>query len=735
MGDRNSVVVGNSVNIINAPPIFTGKQRELDGFLTRVELVFRTRPTLYNTDRVRVDYVISYFSGKPLEWASVLMKNNSNVLNDYREFIERLKANFGSYRYDTVVANGKLDNIRQKRLGQVLEYITEFQRISQNSSFNESARIYMFLKGLHPQLREKLAFIESNPTSMEQLISSTILVEDMMKRNSLSEFYFNGRRAGEPMDVDVFRISSDRKRKRYINIQGSSGKYNENKNNFEEDKKNGLCFLCKQPGHLKFNCPNRKKTNKVLRIVKDDTSSTENPKIFKVGVLENKKDLNLIDFYLSTNEVPEFKVRVLIDSGSELNFIDPNLAKDFGINFERVESFRVSGVSDGVASVWEKTEKCMLRCRNHLEVIQLYGLKVPGVDVILGLPWIKKHNPLAFYDSKKITFSSGYCARHCNHGKRRRNTRKKSKKNQLDHEVLDKSLTKKFYDEVSPKESLKKEEKEYVKGRLVRTINDDSDSEEEEIYNKKVKCIVSKINETCNSNSNSNNELCNKNDELNKKDLVSVPTQYLEFTEVFNEKNCEVLPPHRPYDCEIKLKDNSTLFYGPLYPLTEIEREELKKYINENLQKGFIRKSTSPAGAPILFVKKKDGSLRLCIDYRKLNDMTIRNSYPLPLISDLIDRVKKAKIFTKLDLKSAYNLVRIKEGDEYKTAFRTRYGHFEYLVMPFGLKNAPATFQHFINDVLSEYLDDFVISYIDDILVYSNNIEVVHQILVRVQHQ
>jgi len=201
----------------------------------------------------------------------------------------------------------------------------------------------------------------------------------------------------------------------------------------------------------------------------------------------------------------------------------------------------------------------------------------------------------------------------------------------------------------------------------------------------------------------------------------------MEFKEVFNEKNCDKLPPHREYDCEIKLKDKSNLFYGPLYPLTEVERDELKKYLNENLKKGFIRKSTSPAGAPILFVKKKDGSLRLCVDYRKLNDITIRNSYPLPLISDLLDRVRNAKIFTKLDLKSAYNLVRIKAGDEFKTAFRTRYGHYEYLVMPFGLKNAPATFQHFINDVLSDYLDEFVISYIDDILVYSNNVEEHHE--------
>ncbi len=132
MGDRVDRVAAanNSGSIINAPPLFTGKQRELEGFLTRVQLVFRTRPTLYNTDRVRVDFVISYFSGKPLEWASSLMRNNSDILNHYDEFVDRLRANFGSYRYDTVVANGKLDNLRQKKLGQVLDYITEFQRIN-----------------------------------------------------------------------------------------------------------------------------------------------------------------------------------------------------------------------------------------------------------------------------------------------------------------------------------------------------------------------------------------------------------------------------------------------------------------------------------------------------------------------------------------------------------------------------------------------------------------------------
>lgn len=149
----------------------------------------------------------------------------------------------------------------------------------------------------------------------------------------------------------------------------------------------------------------------------------------------------------------------------------------------------------------------------------------------------------------------------------------------------------------------------------------------------------------------------------------------------------------------------------------------MKEFIEENLPKGFIRSSSSPAGAPCLFVKKSDGSLRLCNDYRRLNEITVKNRYPLPLIQETLMRLQKAKWYTKLDLRGAYNLLRIAEGEEWKTAFRTRYGHFEYTVMPFGLTNAPASFQHFINDTLREFLDDFVNAYIDDILIYSETYE------------
>uniref|UniRef100_A0A8C5MK70 Gypsy retrotransposon integrase-like protein 1 n=1 Tax=Leptobrachium leishanense TaxID=445787 RepID=A0A8C5MK70_9ANUR len=165
---------------------------------------------------------------------------------------------------------------------------------------------------------------------------------------------------------------------------------------------------------------------------------------------------------------------------------------------------------------------------------------------------------------------------------------------------------------------------------------------------------------------------------------------------------------------------------GKVYPLSIKENQIMEEYIKENLERGFIRRSSSPAGAGFFFVSKKEGDLCLCIDFRGLNKITIKNVYPIPLISELFDRLRGSAVYTKLDLRGAYNLIRIKEGHEWKTAFNTRSGHYEYLVMPFGLCNAPAVFQDFINDVFRDFLQTFVIVYLDDILIYSPDLKTHH---------
>src|ERR1700759_1283401 len=152
------------------------------------------------------------------------------------------------------------------------------------------------------------------------------------------------------------------------------------------------------------------------------------------------------------------------------------------------------------------------------------------------------------------------------------------------------------------------------------------------------------------------------------------------------------------------------------------ELDELKKQVADLLAKGFIQPSKSPFGAPVLFVKKKDGSQRMCVDYRALNKLTIKNKYPLPRIDELLDRLQGARYFSKIDLRNGDHQVRIADEDIHKTAFRTRYGHFEFLVLPFGLTNAPATFMHLMHQIFREYLDDFVVVFLDDILGFSKTL-------------
>ncbi|KAL2248214.1 UNVERIFIED_CONTAM: Retrovirus-related Pol polyprotein from transposon opus [Sesamum indicum] len=193
-----------------------------------------------------------------------------------------------------------------------------------------------------------------------------------------------------------------------------------------------------------------------------------------------------------------------------------------------------------------------------------------------------------------------------------------------------------------------------------------------------------------------------------------------DFPEVFPD-DLPGLPPHREVDFAIEtLPGVAPISIAP-YRMAPVELQELKKQIEELLGKGFIRPSTSPWGAPVLSVKKKDGSMRLCVDYRQINRVTVRNKYPLPRIDDLLDQLKGATIFSKIDLRSGYWQLRIAENDIPKTAFRTRYGHYEFLVMPFGLTNAPAAFMALMNRTFQEYLDHFVIVFIDDILVYSRD--------------
>ena len=206
---------------------------------------------------------------------------------------------------------------------------------------------------------------------------------------------------------------------------------------------------------------------------------------------------------------------------------------------------------------------------------------------------------------------------------------------------------------------------------------------------------------------------------INSNEIKKISSQYRKYEVLFQKESFEeALASHQSWNHEIKLKSKKSSTKRSIYSLTQKKLKALREYIDENLAKEFIKKSQSSANYSILFVSKKDEKQQLCVDYKELNNITIKNSYSLFLIEEIQDKIVDAKIFIKFDISKAYNRIRIKKENEWKTAFRTRLEHFEHLIMFFELTNVSTTFQTYINNVLRKYLDKFVTIYLDDILVY-----------------
>ena len=207
----------------------------------------------------------------------------------------------------------------------------------------------------------------------------------------------------------------------------------------------------------------------------------------------------------------------------------------------------------------------------------------------------------------------------------------------------------------------------------------------------------------------------------------TISQQFQKYHSVFNKRDSHRLPKHQPWDHTIDLKPNSTMKKCGVYRLTPAKHLALKDYIQEHLAKGYIHPSKSPIASPFFFIAKKGGNLRPVQDYRALNDITVKNATPLPLIPELIDKLQGSRYFTKFDVRWGYNNIRIKEGDEWKAAFKCSLGLFKPLVMTFGLCNAPTTFQAFMNSIFSDLIDNgHLVVYLDNILIFHSNLSDLH---------
>lgn len=425
----------------------------------------------------------------------------------------------------------------------------------------------------------------------------------------------------------------------------------------------------------------------------------------------------------------------LIDNGSEAEILNESFAREKKLKIVKLKKQeRVKLVlGDGSTSqTLKRAATIELKIGDHKEKLFCYLARVDGFTLILGDGWLQKHNPTIDWDKRTMTFARKCVDQKC---LSQETIVRAIETREIEHEAVEDSQAETLVGTDDEPEAIEKNHDKIgiqclTPTRFLKTLKRSDhqvyclyprDKFERKLarYQKRILCAA-----TSEAIRQSDHEkFMRPKQSYSIEDLKrKVPEIYHSEIEVFNQAKADELPPHRKEDHEINLTPGSEPPFIKSYkPMSEQELAAAKKYLDEHLEKGFIRPSSSKAAAPVLFVRKPSGGLRFCVDYRKLNEITEKNRYPIPLINETLTRLSKASVFTKLDVIAAFNKIRIKAGQEWMTAFNTRYGQFEYLVLPFGLCNAPSTFQSYVNGSLREFLDQFVTAYLDDILVYSDN--------------
>ncbi len=520
-------------------------------------------------------------------------------------------------------AAAQLSRLSQRKCS-VTGYAIQFQTLAAACGWNEGALRARFLEGLNEAIADELAAVDL-PRELDNLINLALRVEGRLNRRrqrrqptapwrhleaSSSDAASHLPAEAEPMQLGRLRLTPQQRQERLAL---------------------GLCLYCGKAGHFVLQCPLKVKTHQW---------SGES---WWVPLLVQTLQLRALScpFDFPSREVCTLVTPCWIQGLRGISWILPLLGDGTSRPFPWPSLLRRGSLGGRpLTTITHVTPFVSLSLSgNHQELIELFIIDSPRVPLVLGLPWLLKHNPHIDWVNKSILAWSQSCHVSC-------------------------------------------------LGAAFPAVS--------------VSCVS----------------------QADPPDLTGVPAEYYDLRAVFSKSRATSLPPHRPYNCAIDLLLGTSLPKGRLYSLSGPEREAMDLYIRESLQTGLIRHSSSPAGAGFFFVQKKDGSLRPCIDYRGLNDITVKNRYPLPLMSSAFELLQGAQVFTKLDLRNAYHLVRIREGDEWKTAFNTPSGHYEYLVLPFGLSNAPAVFQDLVNSVLGDMINQFVFVYLDDILIFSPSLQV-----------
>jgi hypothetical protein len=699
---------------VSLPDKFDGHIARFRDFMVSVENVFALQSSRYPTDEIKTRFIGTLLSQDALGWFRDIVEHRPGFLKNYAGFIQEFRELFDDPNAKRH-AQAALKRLRQGR-GSVLTYSSRFRRLAAETGYNDQALLDLFRSGLNDDVKDVLATSIEEPEDFERFMQFCIRIDQRLYDRRLERG--GGARNTRPVGI-VPRQESANSGVSPMDLDAMRAEPNRTKRLTEEERRhrldNGLCLYCGENGHRLATCPSRPSRSpdpSVDLSVTQIGSTLASPSLFLNSSLEvDKKKLGCL---------------ALLDSGANANFISLKLVEEMELATNSLSSPLTVRLADGSAYVINKIlqgVKLSVSPTDSSDTsVCLVSLLVAPLkfDVVLGTPWLSRVNPLIDWRRRTVSFVTSLASL----------------------ELTSEPCPSRFSPDIpllaSP--ACFGQPPPRVEKTLRFATLDVADAfYHVPILDSEDNCVADSDNEDDSDNSDLNDDggSCDDDsgDDTSSDDDSNfngsrpplppgVPLEYSKFSTVFHELRHSPLPPERSFDLEINLKDpGKTPPFLPIYNLSRKEQQILKEWIDDNLSRGLIRPSSSPSAAPIFFVPKKDGSLRPCIDYRELNSNTVPDGFPLPLISDIMGRFSSAKFFTTLDLRGAYNLIRIKPGCEWKAAFRCQYGLYEPLVVQFGLVNAPSVFQRFILSLFLDLLDVCVVVYLDDILVYSESLE------------
>ena len=564
-----------------------------------------------------------------------------------------------------------------KQTGSVHDYVKAFSSIMlEVERMDDEDRLFYFGNGLQGWANQEL--IRHDPATLAEALA----VAEKLAELDRNDPAFQGRQQGNDRNNRRDNRRNDQGQNAGRGNQQNHGRQdgqnnNQNWNNFQGGNyRRRDCRIC-HGDHWQDTCPNRNRgqgngDNRAPRVAnavqgEEDDQLAEAPTVGAMQMMNAVKVTTSVEptvckelMYLELLLNGRL-TKALVDTGATHNFISREEAERLGLQWEQKES-RMKAVNSEAKAIYGVARDVPVRIHNWSGRIALSVAPMDDFKVILGMEFLRSNKAVPMPHLNVVSFESE------------------------SQPCMVTAMTGKPCERLVSALQLKRGMKSGDETFLV-TIR--------------------------------------ATDEVEK--AADVPEALApvlkEFGDVMPAEMPKKLPPRREVDHQIELIPGARPPAMAPYRMAIPELQELRRQLDGMLEAGIIQPSKAPFGAPVLFQAKHDGSKRLCVDYRALNKMTVKNKYPLPLIADLFDQLGKAKVFSKLDLRSGYWQVRVAEGDEAKTTCVTRYGAFEFLVMPFGLTNAPATFSTLMNKIFYPHLDKFVVVYLDDIVVYSDSME------------